>query len=54
MHSNHFRVAHRTAIKNKKLKHELEAIIAEAGVTNGCPKQQGTLLYDCASKVVTM
>ena len=41
----------RTAIKNKKLKSELETIITEAGVTTGCPKQQGTLLYDCASKV---
>ena len=36
----------RTAVKNKKLTHELEAIIAEAGVSAGCPKQQGTLLYD--------
>ncbi len=41
----------RTAVKNKKLTHELEAIIQEAGASNGCPKQQGTLLYDCASKV---
>ena len=41
----------RTAVKNKKLTLELEAIIQEAGVSNGCPKQQGTLLYDCASKV---
>lgn len=41
----------RTAVKNKKLKSELETIITEAGVTTGCPKQQGTLLYDCASKV---
>ena len=41
----------RTAVKNKKLTHELDAIIEEAGVSNGCPKQQGTLLYDCASKV---
>ncbi|DBA66182.1 hypothetical protein WJX79_006574 [Trebouxia sp. C0005] len=40
----------KTAVKNKKLTHELEAIIQEAGVLKGCPKQQGTLLYDCASK----
>ena len=44
------KLACRTAVKNKKLTAELEGIIKEAGVSNGCPKQQGTLLYDCASK----
>ena len=39
-------------MKNKKLSQELDAIMQEAGVSNGCPKQQGTLLYDCASKVL--
>ncbi|KAL3136317.1 Glutaminyl-tRNA synthetase [Trebouxia sp. C0009 RCD-2024] len=42
----------KTAVKNKKLTQELETIINEAEVaTTGCPKQQGTLLYDCACKV---
>ena len=43
--------SHRNAVKNRKFRGELIAIITEAGSEGGCDKAQGALLYTAASKV---
>jgi hypothetical protein len=43
--------AHRNALKNVKFTQTLVDVIKEAGVTGGCPKAKGNLLYTVASKV---
>jgi hypothetical protein len=41
----------RSALKNIKFTQALVDVIKEAGVTEGCPKAKGNLLYTTASKV---
>jgi hypothetical protein len=44
-------LACRSALKNLKFTQALVDVIKEAGVTEGCPKAKGNLLYTTASKV---
>lgn len=44
-------MACRSALKNIKFTQALVDVIKEAGVTEGCPKAKGNLLYTTASKV---
>jgi hypothetical protein len=41
----------RQSLKNIKFTQSLVDVIKEAGLTDGCPKQKGNLLYTVASKV---
>jgi hypothetical protein len=41
----------RSTLKNIKFTQALVNVIKEAGVTEGCPKAKGNLLYTTASKV---
>ncbi|KAF6264766.1 tRNA synthetases class I, catalytic domain-containing protein [Scenedesmus sp. NREL 46B-D3] len=43
-------MARRSALKNTKFTQALVDVIKEAGVTEGCPKAKGNLLYTTASK----
>ena len=46
-----FFLLRRQTLKNIKLTQALLDVVKEAGLTAGCPKQKGNLLYTVASKV---
>ncbi len=49
--SPHNGIGRRNALRNVKFTQALMDVITEAGVTGGCPKTQGNMLYTLASKV---